>query len=332
MQIKIDRDLPVAVAVQVQGQIEYGVTVGDVPLGAQLPSVRELAAHLGVSPVTVSAVYRSLQDKGLIKTVRGRGTFVRTDITVSSERKPRSCLDELMTQVIHVADRDGLTRSELIQRFHGFTAQVPSAAAPLQIVFVGVFANVTRAYVADLERHLRPSDTILATTFDEVIKGRPGSDAVQQADLVLTFAHRIAEVKRVVPASTPVATVKLIPSERTRVALAEIDPLSTLVIVSTVPEFLLSFRRAVARYAGHVDSVRAIVWDGDQVSASLGDADIVVYGTGSEAVLEGLPGHVRAFEYRHVPDPRQVERVLLPLIDRLRIQSDGRTPNFKETS
>ncbi|MEI2422099.1 GntR family transcriptional regulator, partial [Arthrospira platensis SPKY2] len=75
MPIRIDRDLPVPVPLQLQGQIEYGVTSGDFPPGSRLPSVRELAADLGVSPVTVSAVYRRLRSAGLIDGAPGRGTF-----------------------------------------------------------------------------------------------------------------------------------------------------------------------------------------------------------------------------------------------------------------
>ncbi len=37
----------------------------------------------------------------------------------------------------------------------------------------------------------------------------------------------------------------------------------------------------------------------------------------------------RAFEYRHVPDPVQVETVLLPLIERLRVAKARAEPNLE---
>src|SRR4051812_13012968 len=52
------------------------VTAGDLPAGARLPTVRDVARELGISPTTVSEAWRSLARAGAIQT-RGRsGTFV----------------------------------------------------------------------------------------------------------------------------------------------------------------------------------------------------------------------------------------------------------------
>jgi DNA-binding transcriptional regulator YhcF (GntR family) len=46
------------------------------PAGQRLPSVRELAEHAGIAPMTVSSVYRELRLSGLIETRPGAGTYV----------------------------------------------------------------------------------------------------------------------------------------------------------------------------------------------------------------------------------------------------------------
>src|SRR5919112_5523803 len=52
------------------------VTAGDLPGGTRLPTVRDVARELGVSPTTVSEAWQSLLRAGAIQT-RGRsGTFV----------------------------------------------------------------------------------------------------------------------------------------------------------------------------------------------------------------------------------------------------------------
>jgi DNA-binding transcriptional MocR family regulator len=53
------------------------VTAGDLPVGARLPTVRGLAAELGVSPTTVSEAWRTLAAVGVIDPQGRRGTFVR---------------------------------------------------------------------------------------------------------------------------------------------------------------------------------------------------------------------------------------------------------------
>ncbi|MET0496064.1 MAG: PLP-dependent aminotransferase family protein [Actinoplanes sp.] len=61
------------------------VTAGDLPVGARLPTVRDVARALGVSPTTVSEAWRSLTRAGAIQT-RGRsGSFV-TDPVLPPKR------------------------------------------------------------------------------------------------------------------------------------------------------------------------------------------------------------------------------------------------------
>ena len=53
------------------------ITTGDLAPGDRLPTVRELASDLGVSPATVSHAWQTLASTGLIMS-RGRsGSFVR---------------------------------------------------------------------------------------------------------------------------------------------------------------------------------------------------------------------------------------------------------------
>ncbi len=314
MPIRIDRDLPVPIPLQLQGQIEYGVTSGDFPAGSRLPSVRELAAELGVSPVTVGAVYRKLQAAGLIDSAPGRGTFVRTAAASERSEAPDPT-DAALRRALQRADRAGVGRAELIERFQRIVARGRPAAS-IRGLFVGVFPHVTRAYVADLRRHLAGADELVATTFDELVDD---GGVLAGCDIAFTFAHRVADLERLVPGGTAVVSVALIPSERTRVALAEIDPLARVALVSAVPEFVVTFRRGIERFASHVASVTTTVVDTPQAAALVAQADVVVYATGAESVLDGLPADVRAFEYRHVPDPVQAETVLLPLVERLRV-------------
>ena len=76
MNLRIDRELPVPFGVQLRGLIEYGIACGELAPGSRLPSVRDLAASLGLAPMTVSQVYKELKASGLIEGRAGTGTFV----------------------------------------------------------------------------------------------------------------------------------------------------------------------------------------------------------------------------------------------------------------
>jgi DNA-binding transcriptional regulator YhcF (GntR family) len=313
MRIAIDRNLPVPIPLQLQGQIEFGVTIGDFPPGSRLPPVRELAAQLGLSPVTVASVYRTLREAGLIDSAPGRGTFVR-DTSTGAAAAEIDPIDRILRQALQRSDRAGIGRATLIERLQRLAAHRGSGPA-VRCAFVGVYAEVTRSYVADLRRHLVQQDEIVATTFDAL---REDPSPLQGRDVIFTFAHRMADLKRMAPPDASLEGVALIPSERTRVALAEIDPLAQVALISAVPEFLVTFRRAFERFASHVAAVSVSVIGTPEAVKAITEADVVVYSTGAEQVLDGLNADIRAFEYRHVPDPVQVEKVLLPAIERIR--------------
>lgn len=318
MRITIDRSLPVPVPAQLQGQIEYGVACGDVSPGTQLPSVRELTEELGVSPVTVTQVYRALQTKGLVITKPGSGTFVRDDVHGQGGAGHRySALYPLTSKLMRIAEAKGISLAEITHLLSS-NWQQPNRK-PLGIVFVGTFEGATRSYVADIRAHLRPGDDIKSLTFGD-LKGDDIRKHLQQTQLVITFAYRLNELKRYLAPGTNVTSLNFIPAERTRISLAEISPRASVGLIATFPEFLGALKDGVTRFAPHVEQLETAVFGDDRMVNVIAHSDVLVYATGSEGVMEGLTDHVRVLEYRHTPDPNHIEAHLLPLIENIRHQ------------
>jgi len=63
-------------AATIAGEIEAAIAAGTLAPGTRLPTVRELATELEVSPATVAMAYRSLGQRGLISGAGRRGTMV----------------------------------------------------------------------------------------------------------------------------------------------------------------------------------------------------------------------------------------------------------------
>ena len=77
--ITIDPDSPVAPYEQVREQVRAQVDAGVLTPGTKLPTVRSLAADLGLATNTVARAYRELEALGVIET-RGRaGSVVSGD-------------------------------------------------------------------------------------------------------------------------------------------------------------------------------------------------------------------------------------------------------------
>jgi GntR family transcriptional regulator len=101
---------------QIMEQIKLKVMVGDWPPGYSLPSIRELAASVKVSVITVKRAYLELEREGVINTQQGKGSFIAEDISVTA-RLQMAELDEHMNKVISVGRLAGLSDRKLAEKF-----------------------------------------------------------------------------------------------------------------------------------------------------------------------------------------------------------------------
>lgn len=88
---------------QIMDQIRQRIAVGDWPPGTPLPSVRELAADIKLSVITVKRAYLELGRENLIVTQQGKGTWVQGELDM------RSLQSEELAE--HLAQAGRLARS-----------------------------------------------------------------------------------------------------------------------------------------------------------------------------------------------------------------------------
>src|SRR5712692_3801418 len=81
-------DDPAPVYVQIERRIRMGVADGTLQPGDHLPSVRDLARQLDLSPNTVGRAYADLSREGVISGRAGGGSEIATRERLDS---PRSC-------------------------------------------------------------------------------------------------------------------------------------------------------------------------------------------------------------------------------------------------
>jgi DNA-binding transcriptional regulator YhcF (GntR family) len=74
--LTVDPASPTPPFEQLRGQLAAMIGDGRLPGGARLPTVRQLAADLGLAANTVARAYRELEQAGLVHTRGRHGTFV----------------------------------------------------------------------------------------------------------------------------------------------------------------------------------------------------------------------------------------------------------------
>jgi len=96
-------------------QLRQRIVSGQLAAGAQMPSVRDLSAELGINLLTVAKVYQLLEGAGWVETRRGLGTFVRAGHPTSPISERRKLIAEAVAQVVAEARHLDLEEAEVLK-------------------------------------------------------------------------------------------------------------------------------------------------------------------------------------------------------------------------
>jgi GntR family transcriptional regulator len=107
---------------QIVEQIRGKVAIGDWTPGSELPSIRQLAADLCVSVITVKRAYQELEREGVILTQQGRGSTVAPTPNLD-QRLWRDELHKHLLEAARLAVQLGMTADEAAQQFQDVLQQ-----------------------------------------------------------------------------------------------------------------------------------------------------------------------------------------------------------------
>ena len=307
----------------VRARIVHAIADGSLSPGSALPSVRELAAAAQVAPMTVSKVYAELRADGLVLTRPGSGTFVAPSALA---RLGAAGADRLWSELDAAIDRAvaaGLAADDVAALFKARIMHRAASARPCRLVMVGLFEEATRSYARRVAAQLGEAAVVTPVTLG--VQAGPLPDAVRErllaADLVLTFAAlepRIAALG----VAAPIVALRFIPSEETRLDLAAIDPMARVAVVSRFADYLPVLELGVRRFAPHVGDVTATDMERGDVARAVAGRDVLVISTGAEAAAALASAGASLVEYRHVPDPADIDRLVRPRLGRPALCND----------
>jgi GntR family transcriptional regulator len=102
---------------QIAAQLRRLIASGQLHAGDELPSVRDVAVHHAINPMTVSRAYSQLEGEGLLERRRGRGMAVAG--SNHSPQPTEARLDQLephLTELVRQARELKLPSRLLLQR------------------------------------------------------------------------------------------------------------------------------------------------------------------------------------------------------------------------
>ena len=102
---------------QIEEQIASLIATGILRPNDWLPSVRQLATDISINPNTVQRAYASLEEKGVIVSVKGRGSFVAPDLS-AIDRIHEKLLGSMIRDVISKAALAGWDKARIQSKFN----------------------------------------------------------------------------------------------------------------------------------------------------------------------------------------------------------------------
>lgn len=105
----LDASASTPLYLQLASQIERRVAGGSLAHGDRLPSVRDLARKMAVSPLTIARAYASAQQRGVLAARSGRGVFVVGNSQNMAARF--KLLEPALHQLAAEAKQSGLSRT-----------------------------------------------------------------------------------------------------------------------------------------------------------------------------------------------------------------------------
>lgn len=100
---------------QIKKEIKQSIYNNELKENSILPSIRSLAKDLRISILTVKKAYDELEEEGYLKTVQGKGSFVkpRKEELVREEQIKK--IEEHINEMIKIAKITEISKSELMQ-------------------------------------------------------------------------------------------------------------------------------------------------------------------------------------------------------------------------
>ena len=253
--------------------LEYQIAIGNYPVGAKLPGVRNLARALGVNKNTVSRAYVELRREGLVESVKGKGVIVINLPKLKDLEKVADELAQRVTILLQEAMGLGLDPGRIRQVLWPVLDSCNGSVFP--------HAAVVECNEVDARHFASELSTQLSIPFQPVVlpKSLPkGGKLLREFDFVVTPLFHLNEVSAVMEdCPGEVEGVLLAPDIKVILELAKMS--STLAIglvalgdrkrtVSSLADLLRSYTSAKVKACA--------IYDADALHKLFDASDVLV--------------------------------------------------------
>lgn len=279
MKISINKDSSVPVRDQLVEQVSLQIASGMLTPKEKLPSIRALAARLGIHYSTVTAAYNHLADVGLLEIRQGSGVRVASINTRENEPAAKTNLDSMINDFLARASEAGFAADDVKKAFDKLKDRKPVR----RILAVDRNEDFHKVLLTELKPHF--SIPVEACTVQEIMD-KPGlmDDSLILTSLyhLFTFQDKVKDRTRLVPCNIEPASLEM---EK----VATLRSGSLVLLVSVSQTLMNMATKLVAAHRGEEIPVRSVLLsDEKELNYMVNHADLILCDSPSEDTVRKI--------------------------------------------
>jgi len=313
--VVLDRTSTVPLYAQLAQHIVHLISSGAWPPGTVAPSVRQLAADLGLATATAQRVYADLQERGLLVGQAGRGVYVAELAPGAhpSEEARATMLRDLLARPISQARSLGYADDEVTVAISELVGARPvETAGPPRVIFVGSSDASLRKYVPMLTSLLAPLPVRLeGVQLSDLARDEHLLDALEPIQLIVALIGAFPDLRAVAARhGAPLFGLVVELAEETQHALLDLPPDGQIALVAQ-QRYLPSARALLRQYFIPDERVRFTTPTNTAKVRRLVQASPIVVHTlgGAKIVRELAPPSAHVVEMAYRPNPASIARL-----------------------
>jgi len=117
MKLIISNSSPVPIYEQIKNAIISNIMNGDLVEGEALPSIRNLAADIKISIMTIKKAYDELETDGYISIRQGKGAFVAPKNMELAKEQARKDIENHLNKIIEIANNFNIDSKDILDLY-----------------------------------------------------------------------------------------------------------------------------------------------------------------------------------------------------------------------
>ncbi|MGI8786075.1 MAG: GntR family transcriptional regulator [Acidobacteriota bacterium] len=187
----LDKDSDLFFYEQIKGQLLSGLYAGKLQEGDRLPSIREVAADLGINYKTVQKIYQRLSQEEYVGIARGSGAYIRRRQEQGIAEMHRRAIFKLVTDSIEKARILGLNSERYARLIENYVSG--NSNRPLRLAVVD---HEEEAFIFSKELEKRLKVEAVPLTLESLLPPTPQTgEKIKRYDFLMTTSWHLHDLR-----------------------------------------------------------------------------------------------------------------------------------------